>query len=295
MAGIGFSVVEKLVMCKMASHFNCRTAMYPLGGQLINDVLKSLLQKKTFQVLFQFPDIILCQSAVWQEFFQRELGISETKLRIMPSWTATQDLIAIGDARYTSITSSCQDTTVGVRIVYVGWLESYKGVYELTDAFLLLCKAHRKSKLVFVGDGSERSGLESQLKKSLDSDCFEFTGWLGRTELLIEYKKADIFVLPSHNEGIPNAMIEALAAKLPSVLTSVGSIPDYVSHKEHAYVIEPKSAVEILNGLTFYIENSARARFIAESGQSMVVKNFSPSRVIDDLSIVFDELMAKGV
>ena len=58
-------------------------------------------------------------------------------------------------------------------------------------------------------------------------------------------KSSDIFILPSWQEGMPNALIEALACSLPSIVTSVGAIPDYLKNLESSLLIPPKDVAEL--------------------------------------------------
>jgi phosphatidylinositol alpha-1,6-mannosyltransferase len=114
------------------------------------------------------------------------------------------------------------------RLVTVGQLEQlYKGTDLLLGALRLLVDAGLDPHLVIVGEGRQRPALE-QLARSLGvADRVRFTGLLPAGEAVrAELDAADLFVLPSRAEGLPRALIEAMARGLPAIGASVGGIPE---------------------------------------------------------------------
>ncbi|MFT4515480.1 MAG: teichuronic acid biosynthesis glycosyltransferase TuaC, partial [Planctomycetota bacterium] len=112
---------------------------------------------------------------------------------------------------------------VGRIVVSVGRLVAGKGF----DVAVRAVRDLPNTTLVLVGDGPERSKLAG-----LGGDRVKFLGVLPATEVATAYQAADVFVLPSHREGWPNVVTEALASGLPVVATPVGGIPQILGGEQ---------------------------------------------------------------
>ncbi len=113
------------------------------------------------------------------------------------------------------------------RIVFVGSLaQLYKAPDVLIDAFAT-CQPHIDAELVIVGSGRYQHELEERAKDHRIGGCVHFCGQLTNpVDVRSELDRADLFVLPSRVEGLPRAMIEAMARALPCIGSSVGGIPE---------------------------------------------------------------------
>ena len=111
-------------------------------------------------------------------------------------------------------------------IVYVGRLERRKGVYELMGAFDALRDRVPDVDLVLVGDGEDTAACKAWADKTGGRAIL--TGVKGMDEVAPYYAAADVATLPSHAEGTPNCIIEALACGRPVVASAVGGIPDMI-------------------------------------------------------------------
>ncbi|MCB0405032.1 MAG: glycosyltransferase [Bdellovibrionales bacterium] len=155
--------------------------------------------------------------------------------------------------------------------VFSGYLQTRKGVYELLLALENLVKKRRDFLLIFCGEGPERSELEKRVKeKNLERNVL-FSGFIPPENMANWYQAADLFVLPSHVEGMPNALMEAMACGLPAVASAVGGIPDAVGKSSGVLLIPPQapealsSAMEKLLSEPDYRQQMARqARTVAE-------------------------------
>lgn len=115
-----------------------------------------------------------------------------------------------------------------IRILSVGTMEQlYKGQDVLIDAFADCIKQGLNAILVFAGDGKYRRFLEERASLKGVSSQVQFRGWLtGGDAVRMELDSADLFVSPSRQEGVPRAMIEAMARGLPCIGSSVGGTPE---------------------------------------------------------------------
>jgi glycosyltransferase involved in cell wall biosynthesis len=114
-----------------------------------------------------------------------------------------------------------------LRLVSVGSLEQrYKAIDALIDACGRCLAEGIDVHLCIVGDGVHRAELEVQARRVAPADRIVFRGLLPRSEVVRELDAADLFVLPSRTEGLPRALIEAMARGLPCVASNIGGIPE---------------------------------------------------------------------
>jgi glycosyltransferase involved in cell wall biosynthesis len=128
-------------------------------------------------------------------------------------------------------------------ILYVGRIEPAKGSVELAAAFHRVAAAHPDARLVLVGDGKGRAAAEEALRPL--GERVLFTGPRPLAEVPVWMGAADVHTLPSHHEGTPNVLLEALACGRRVVATRVGGIPDVV-HSEALGALVPVGDAEAL-------------------------------------------------
>ncbi len=123
-------------------------------------------------------------------------------------------------------------------ILYVGRLEADKGVLDLATAFQQVAAARADAVLVLIGDGKARAAAEEALKPL--GDRVLFLGARPLAEVPVWMGACDLLTLPSHHEGTPNVLLEALACGRRVVATRVGGIPDVV-HRDELGALVPAS------------------------------------------------------
>src|SRR6185503_4308052 len=162
---------------------------------------------------------MLCQGPPWQRFAIDRLGFRPDATRVIQNWTATPALLDIGRRRDLSSRSG------PVRLLFLGWLDREKGVVELLEACGRLHPAH-SFVLRIAGQGNASELALSLVKSRGLASIVRFDGWLTGSAVEEALMESDVLVLPSWAEGLPNAMIEAMAAKLAVVVSAVGNVPD---------------------------------------------------------------------
>jgi len=114
-------------------------------------------------------------------------------------------------------------------VVFVGRLLQIKGVDVLLTAFARLRERLPAARLCVIGEGELRGALEARVAGLGIADGVTFTGELDAIALREQLARASLFVLPSHSEGLPMALLEAMAAGLPAVASAVGGIPEVLT------------------------------------------------------------------
>ena len=90
------------------------------------------------------------------------------------------------------------------------------------------------------------------------------------------YGIADVAVLSSLSEGSPNALLEAMAAHVPIVATAVGGIPEIVSHRESALLVQPGDRVGMTNAIAELLADPSTGRELADAAREIVLSRFTP-------------------
>ena len=131
-----------------------------------------------------------------------------------------------------------------------------KGTYDLVNAFAALPDAVRaRSRLTLAGDGD----LEAIRKLAEPfSEHVRVLPWIDRSERERLLAQSDVFVLPSYQEGVPMALLEAMAAGLPAIVTPVGGIPDVLRNGVEGLMVEPAHVKEL---------SAAMARLVDHDGE----------------------------
>lgn len=133
-------------------------------------------------------------------------------------------------------------------LLFAGRLTAQKAPLDLLRAYSELSTETRKNvKLLFVGEGPLRSALENLIHREQLSDCVRLLGW--RADAVGIMKAADLLVLPSHWEGLPNVLLEARAAGLPVIAASADGVREAMSGLDTEACLYPAGDVDCLKKL----------------------------------------------
>ncbi len=122
-------------------------------------------------------------------------------------------------------------------LLYVGNLKQTKGCVDLLEAFPALLASQPQARLVYVGAGPCRAELLQRASALGCADRVDLMGAVAHTQLGDWFRAADLLCLPSHNEGVPNVVLEAMACGTPVVASRVGGIPEVLP--EYAGILVP--------------------------------------------------------
>lgn len=271
----GASLMEKGLMAWIARISGRPALLFPRQGLVMDEYRASKGKKFAIGTAFQGARAILCQGAVFQDFAVNELGFEKADAPIITNWTASDELLQIGLARKPT-------SGRARRVVFLGWLEEKKGIIELIRGFAAI--SQKEVVLDLIGDGHLRNQAEALAIELSVADRVVFHGWKSgnaRDEILAA---ADIFILPSFWEGLPNAMVEAMATRLPVIVTPVGTITSYIKDGENGFFVEPRSVPAITAALDRLIEDDTLRRRLADAAFETARKEFSVEAASDKLA-----------
>lgn len=166
-------------------------------------------------------------------------------------------------------------------ILFVGNLLPAKGVLDLADALMLLNDLDPLG--LFVGDGPCNSALWGRANVRLE-------GRKPNEEIPLYLRAADLLVLPSYSEGLPNVIVEAGAAQLPVVASDVGGIPEIVGN-ERGFLCKPGDVQDIANSIHIVLTKGDLAQQRAYELQNHVQKEYDVDKNATHLIRIYQDLL----
>ena len=280
----GWSATEKGIMLMISKGYGTPCIIFPRAGNLMTQAESTPSFNFILKKLFSFCDIFLCQGENWKKFAINSLKINKDKIEIVPNWTATSELIELGLNRKIVMKKELE-------ILFVGWIIKEKGILELLNSFQRLINKNYKVRLKLIGDGDYRDYIKAFSVKNKLDNLISVSGWIQKKELLEIYKNSDIFVLPSWNEGMPNALIESLSSGLPSIATSVGVIEDYFFNNKDLLIIPVKNENKLTKALEKLIIDINFRKKISKNGFDKAKEKFSKTKGLSKLVTVINKLI----
>ena len=178
-------------------------------------------------------------------------------------------------------------------VVTVASLTPKKGQAHLLHAVPLLRARGVDCAIVLAGDGPERARLEA-LAASLDvADRVLFLGVQPHVADILAL--GDVFVLPSLVEGLPLAMLEAMAAGKAVVATAVGGVPDVIVDGVNGRLVEPRSAPAIADAVQALTADAALRERLGSNARATVAERFTERRHLDALAALYRRLVGRSV
>lgn len=171
--------------------------------------------------------------------------------------------------------------------LFVGRLGNRKGAYDLVRAVAMT----ESVRVVLVGDG-EVDELRSLAKDLRLLDRVDVRSWTEGDEKVGLIQSARAFVLPSHAEGLPMALLEAMAAGLPVIATPVGGIPEIVDDGVTGMLISPGDLECLAAALTRLWDDAEMRACLGEAARERVADRFGVERAVEALVALYDEVTA---
>jgi glycosyltransferase involved in cell wall biosynthesis len=176
-------------------------------------------------------------------------------------------------------------------IICVGRLSAAKGHRDLLAAFADLLEVHPSVSLAIVGDGMMRAELEEEIQRRGLEKRARLLG--AREDVRRLLAASDIFVTASRIEGLPLAVLEAMAAGLPVVATIVGDIPNLVS-KRMGLLVPPGQPSRLRGALDALIRDPQAAKRMGEEGRKHVADEYSVDNWVEKLRFLYSEIVQAG-
>jgi glycosyltransferase involved in cell wall biosynthesis len=222
--------------------------------------------------------IVVCEADA--RFLREEFGVPGALLRVIPNGVEGYTVLPPKQIARERLGLPAGPTTI---VGYAGALEAKKGVLDLVEAAALL--EGDGVALAIAGEGSLRAELLARARRLAVP-----LRLLGPVESMEEfYAAVDIFALPSHQEAMPLALLEAMSAGLPIVAARVGGIPEAVRDGVNGLLVEPSSPRDLAAALLRLAGDQGQARRMGEASRA-AWPPFSADRMLRQVERLYEEV-----
>lgn len=224
-------------------------------------------------------DCLIVLSKSWRNYFA-SIGVSKDKIRVLNNIVSPPELhyeMHINDGK--------------LHLLYMGEISKRKGGYDLLKA-MSDHKDEFQGKLLLRMGGNEVDGdINVYIREHKLQSIVTYEGWISGQKKIECLNWEDVYILPSYNEGLPIAILEAMAYHHPVISTPVGGIPEVLKDDYNGKVVEPGNIEEIANAISFYIDNKEDIKKQGENSYKSV-QPFFPDSVFSSLKSIYKELLS---
>jgi glycosyltransferase involved in cell wall biosynthesis len=232
--------------------------------------------------------LIVTVSKYSLEKIQKHYHVDKAKVRIVPNGVDPEKFNPVGDREAVKRQFGLNDKPV---ILFVGSLIPRKGLPFLVEAAKKTVKQQADTKFVIVGDGPLKSQLMSNLDKANLSGNFMFLSGLNEDALVAVYDCADVFVLPSVQEGQGIVLLEAQASAKPVVAFNVGGVNEAVLNGETGLLVSRGNSGELADALLKLLSDESLREKMGANGRRFVMDNFTWDVCAERMLAVYREAL----
>lgn len=203
---------------------------------------------------------------------KKELEDQGVRARIVECFdgvTIPPQPVPVSDQVKGELLGTARDAVIGA----VGRLVERKGFRYLIEAMSWLVKERDHITLAIVGDGPQKEALQRQAASAGLADKVRFLGF--RRDLRYVLQAIDVFVLPSLREGLPIALLIAMAEGRPVVASSVDGVPTFVRHERTGLLVPPRDPLELGGAVGRLLSDRSLAASLGQAGRSLVAREAS--------------------
>lgn len=243
------------------------------------DALRDQKKRDVREKLSQ-ANLLIVLSDFWKDFFA-DLFPAE-KIRVVENGIPVDVFCPASEI----------STSDGMQFLYTGRVLQQKGMDELLEAFREVIRSYPDAKLTIAG-GEDVARYNRKAEKLGISNNITFTGEIVGKTLIELYQNSDIFVLPSHAEGMPLVLLEAMSVELACIATDVGAIPEVLT-ASGGIIIPPKDIEALKNAMLQLVGESEIQNRMGKENRKKIEENYSFGNVAEKMKLVYDELIIKS-
>jgi glycosyltransferase involved in cell wall biosynthesis len=238
------------------------------------------LRKLALRWTWRLADHFICPSEAVRDYLHRDCGADRGRISIIYNGVDLDEFPYV-ERHWDNL----HDPVVGC----VANLEPKKGYDDWLEAADIMSRSLPRVRFKIIGDGIERDRLQALVRSKALSDRVELLGY--RTDVAVQLARMHIYVQSSLYEGMPNAVIEAMATGLPVVATSVGGTPELVIDGVTGFLAPPHRPDVLADKTLSLLQNPGIAKQMGHAGRKRVETHFSLERMVCETDAVLQRFL----
>lgn len=237
-------------------------------------------KKERIKRVYQKCTVLIALSEEWKERLSQI--VPAEKIRIIENYSLFHE-----DALRERLRRECNN-----RILFLGEIGERKGCYDIPDVTVKVLEKVPEAKVVIGGKGSAKD--ESAVRKLFTdrkiSESIVFTGWVWGEEKERLLREADVFFLPSYQEGMPMAILDAMGYGLPIISTKVGGIPEIVHDGENGFCCSAGDIEGMADKILSLLIDDKKRMSAAKRSIAIIRKSYSLDKHLERLEKAYEEI-----
>lgn len=241
---------------------------------------RKMLQGIGYKLSLKFSHFLVTGSEEMKKGYAEHHNLSLNKIKVMPNWI-NLDRFKIDNS---NILNKRSDQTPNKTILFVHWLSKRKGADMIVPIIRHLLSDYKllapNLKLLVVGNGPYKEKLIEEIKENKLEKFIDVLGGVPNQKIINYYNKADIFIMPSMEEGFPHVLLESMASGVPYVASDVGAVREISPEIAQRFLTKPGEVEKFVQKIEVLMTDSKTYKKFQEEGLEKV-KEFSLDKVID--------------
>ena len=235
--------------------------------------------------LLRINHVVLALSESWAQVL-RQAGLPEGRFAVVPNAVR----VPPDDFRQRPGAAS----PPACRALFLNTLHARKGIREFVEASILVCRGHPEFQANVHGPDSPLAReLQTRIQAEGLADRIRFLGTVAGAAKAAAFRTADFYVLPSHAEGVPLGLLEAMAHGLPCIATPVGGIPEVIRHGENGWLVGPGDIPGLRDAMKNVVQDRQLRERLGREARQTIAARFSWEVAAQVLADVYERLLRR--
>lgn len=275
------SFPRKALFLALGMAMGMRVIVHHHGAEFI-PVFESAgaLYRRTVRFVVQRADTNIVLGKPWHDFIVERVGLGNSRIELL--YNSVADI----EPQIAALRGVLKRAAKRTQFLILANLSPRKGISEFLQALSAL-KAEGMDVGATLAGGGEVERYRSEAADLGLTDICAFTGWVGRAEVLNLLASHDVMVLPSHHEGLPISILEALCAGLPVIATPVGAIPEVLQHEGNCLLVEPGNATALARAMERVAIEPGLAERLRVNGRKAYEEKFEAGKYMRSMCAIY--------
>jgi glycosyltransferase involved in cell wall biosynthesis len=178
----------------------------------------------------------------------------------------------------------------GKYVLFVGRMDYRKGLFDLIECVRYVAEENPRALFVLAGSGPLKHQVSIRAAKMGIEKNLLFTGYVSKHQLIELYQNASVFVLPSHYEGLPTVMLEAMACGVPVVATSIGGQIDVISDKSNGFLVPVGSTEDMARPILRLLSDKDLAGRMGKAARETIERGYTWDKISEKVLDCYQRL-----